>query len=85
MPGNVPSNIIYPGQFGADGSCQITVVTDDGGVAATFSRRYEIVVIDFDVTDENDDGIFEPGEHLIVKNIRVQNSGSDLPLGLPVA
>jgi hypothetical protein len=31
--------------------------------------------VSFDVVDENDDGIFEPGEHLLVKNIRVQNTG----------
>ena len=80
-PGNVPLNILYAGQRGADGSCRITVVRS---VAATFSRRYEIVVIGFDVADENDDGIFEPGEHQIVKNIRVKNCGSDLPLGLLV-
>jgi hypothetical protein len=78
----VPLNVLTSGERGADGSCHIAVVTDEGEVAATFSRRYEIEVIDFDVMDENDDGIFEPGEHLIVRNIRVVNTGSDLHLVL---
>jgi hypothetical protein len=83
-PGGVPLYVLNAGQPGADGSCQIGVVAGDGSVAATYSGRYGIVVMGFDVIDENDDGIFEPGEHLIVKNIRVQNNGSDLPLGLLV-
>jgi hypothetical protein len=36
------------------------------------------VVKDFDVIDENNDGINEPGEHLIVRNIVVRNAGGKL-------
>ena len=32
-------------------------------------------VVGFDIIDENEDGINEPGEHLLVHNIRVRNSG----------
>jgi hypothetical protein len=34
-----------------------------------------MVVDSFEVVDENNDGINEPGEHLIVKNIIVRNDG----------
>lgn len=30
--------------------------------------------------DENDDGIFEPGEHIIARNITVRNHGTFSPL-----
>lgn len=59
---------------GAQGSSQVTVKRNDG-TEATYPTRYELKVVSFDVVDENDDGINEPGEHLIVKNIRVQNTG----------
>ena len=32
-------------------------------------------MVKFDVIDENEDGINEPGEHIIVHNIRVRNAG----------
>jgi hypothetical protein len=43
---------------------------------ATYPDRYRIQVIGFDVVDENEDNINEPGEHLLVRNIRVQNFGT---------
>ncbi|KAH8656136.1 hypothetical protein BGZ60DRAFT_417858 [Tricladium varicosporioides] len=59
---------------GAQGSSQVTVKRNDG-TEATYPTRYELKVVSFEVVDENDDGINEPGEHLIVRNIRVQNTG----------
>ncbi|KAK0708516.1 hypothetical protein B0H67DRAFT_590447 [Lasiosphaeris hirsuta] len=40
-----------------------------------YPSRYNLVVKEFEVTDENDDGINEPGEHLIISNIVVTNTG----------
>jgi hypothetical protein len=34
--------------------------------------------VGFDLEDENVDGIFEPGEHLFVRRIRVKNFGKYL-------
>jgi hypothetical protein len=48
------------------------------GTEATYPTRYDLKVVSFDIVDENEDGIFEPGEHLLVKNIRVQNTGKTL-------
>ena len=36
---------------------------------------YILEVVHFDVVDENHDGINEPGEHILVHNIRVRNRG----------
>jgi hypothetical protein len=42
---------------------------------ATYPHPYSLQVVDFDFIDENEDGINEPGEHLIIYNIRVRNFG----------
>jgi hypothetical protein len=42
---------------------------------ATYPSPYTLQVVKFDIIDENEDGINEPGEHLIVHNIRVRNAG----------
>jgi len=41
----------------------------------SYSSRYHLIVESFEVVDENNDGINEPGEYLIVKNISVRNDG----------
>jgi len=38
--------------------------------------------VDFDLEDENEDGIFEPGEHIFIRRIRVKNSGVYNPFEL---
>jgi hypothetical protein len=42
---------------------------------ATYPSPYSLQIARFDIIDENEDGINEPGEHLIVHNIRVRNVG----------
>ncbi|KIW65816.1 hypothetical protein PV04_08038 [Phialophora macrospora] len=59
---------------GANGSSQVTVMRMDG-TSATYASGYVLKVVSFDVCDENQDGINEPGEHLLVSNIKVQNTG----------
>lgn len=73
-PGNPPPTYLQGGVGGNPGSTQVTVIRNNG-TEATYPTRYNLKVVSFDVVDENDDGIFEPGEHLLVKNIRVQNTG----------
>jgi hypothetical protein len=31
--------------------------------------------VDFEIVDENEDGILEFGENIVLRNIRVENSG----------
>ncbi|KAM7203108.1 hypothetical protein V8F33_002456 [Rhypophila sp. PSN 637] len=62
------------GQSGTDGFCQIKLCRKGGAKAEMYSGRYELVVRSFDIIDENEDGIYEPGEFLIVENIVIRNA-----------
>ncbi|KAK6347394.1 hypothetical protein TWF718_005233 [Orbilia javanica] len=71
--------ILTPGQYGQPGNARIQVhmkSTRELGARHNFyTSRYFFTLVDFDVVDENEDGIFEPGEHVYVQNIRIQNTG----------
>jgi hypothetical protein len=51
----------------------IFVKSDNGENRLYTNERVELKVLDFDVVDENGDGIFEPGDLIRVENIKVQN------------
>ncbi|KAF2002589.1 hypothetical protein P154DRAFT_430590, partial [Amniculicola lignicola CBS 123094] len=59
---------------GPNGSIQIKVIRGDLS-EATYPSVYRLVVTHFDIIDENEDFINEPGEHIRVHNIRVRNEG----------
>ncbi|KAF2249645.1 hypothetical protein BU26DRAFT_425931, partial [Trematosphaeria pertusa] len=59
---------------GPNGSVQIKVIRGDLS-EATYPDVYRLQITKFDIIDENEDGINEPGEHLHVHNIRVRNVG----------
>jgi hypothetical protein len=65
---------LLPGSDGAAGRVSI-IVRLKTGEQRTYDRKYQLELVDFDLEDENEDGIFEPGEHLFVRRIRVRNSG----------
>ncbi|KAF3934748.1 hypothetical protein ABW20_dc0107497 [Dactylellina cionopaga] len=71
--------ILQAGQYGQPGSARIQVhmkSTRELGARHNFyTRRYFFELLDFQVIDENEDGIYEPGEHVIVRNIRIKNTG----------
>ncbi|KAE8447503.1 hypothetical protein EG329_010633 [Mollisiaceae sp. DMI_Dod_QoI] len=73
-PGNRPSTYLTGGRAGPQGSIQIKVIRGDLS-EATYPSPYNLQVVKFDIIDENEDGINEPGEHLLVHNIRVRNAG----------
>lgn len=75
-PGAQMSTYLMGGRSGKEGSTQIRVLKKDLS-EGTYAGRYDLEVVSFDVLDENDDGINEPGEHLLVRNIKVKNKGSD--------
>ncbi|KAF2233610.1 hypothetical protein EV356DRAFT_198994 [Viridothelium virens] len=41
----------------------------------SYTSAFEFRLVDFELVDENDDGIFEPGECEIIKEIIVKNTG----------
>lgn len=65
------------GAIGAQGSVQIKVKSSNG-MESVYPGKYDLSVVSFEVVDENGDMIMEPGEHVIVRNICVQNSGIQL-------
>lgn len=73
-PGAAVTTTILNGQSGPGGTVAIIVRKDDG-TERQYSSIYNLELVDFDVEDENGDGIFEPGEHLYIRRIRVRNSG----------
>ncbi|KAH7133667.1 hypothetical protein EDB81DRAFT_949960 [Dactylonectria macrodidyma] len=73
-PGIKPSTHLNQGRAGPNGSVQIKVIRGDL-TEATYPSVYSLQVVGFDIIDENQDGINEPGEHITVHNIRVKNVG----------
>ncbi|KAH8600119.1 hypothetical protein B0O99DRAFT_737601 [Bisporella sp. PMI_857] len=68
---------LLPGTDGPPGRGTIVVISKNGE-QKFYETRYQLELVGFDLEDENDDGVFEPGEHLFVRRIRVHNSG-DMP------
>jgi hypothetical protein len=72
--GSQPKFKLSAGSDGRDGSGSISVASNNG-IELSYLARYRLVVKSFEVFDENSDGVNEPGEYLIVKNIIVHNEG----------
>jgi hypothetical protein len=66
--------LLSDGDDGNPGISEITVIQANNK-AAVFSERYLLRVIDCNVVDENEDGINEPGEHITIKDLVVENYG----------
>ncbi|KAL8792433.1 MAG: hypothetical protein Q9195_004966 [Heterodermia aff. obscurata] len=65
---------LYPGLMGVAGKGTFHV-RNHGRPDQEYTSLYQLELLDFDVEDENGDGIFEPGEHLFIRRIRIQNTG----------
>ncbi|KAI0420609.1 hypothetical protein F5X98DRAFT_331382 [Xylaria grammica] len=68
------TSVLQNGVGGLQGNLTIVVQKPDGS-RQEYSSLYSLALTDFDVEDENGDGIFEPGEHLFIRRITIQNSG----------
>ena len=76
--GSTPSSPLYSGSGGNAGAFAIEVARDDGQLAS-YSHRYDLMLLDFLVVEEptpDTDGVIEFGELVLVKNLRVLNSGA---------
>ncbi|RDW66553.1 hypothetical protein BP6252_10188 [Coleophoma cylindrospora] len=74
LPGIPSVSRLLPGTDGRPGTGVIEVRLKSGK-EHTYHSRYQLELVGFDIEDENEDGIFEPGEHLFIRRIRVRNSG----------
>ena len=66
------------GQAGRSGSATIEVVVP-GGTTRTYSSRYDLRLVSFTHRNDNDDGVYEPGEKGFIGEITVENTGG-MPL-----
>ena len=66
---------LLPGRPGQLGTASI-FVRYHSGIIHRYERCYQLELVDFAVEDENGDGIFEPGEHILIQRIRVRNTGT---------
>ncbi|KAE8448991.1 hypothetical protein EG329_008579 [Mollisiaceae sp. DMI_Dod_QoI] len=74
--GEKPTDPLFCGRDGRPGEGLIIVKPKTAaGIEKQYRSIYQLELVDFDLEDENEDGIFEPGEHLFIRRIRVKNSG----------
>ena len=79
-PGQSIQHLLFAGSIGQSGSANFYVRNHDGS-AQRYTAPFQLELLDFDVEDENGDGIFEPGEHVFIRRIRVRNTGEVMGLG----
>ncbi len=67
-------DLAIEGEVGESGSVDIIVGHQNGG-RQTYHSKFKLALVSFDLEDANGDGIFEPGEDIWVRRIRVENKG----------
>ena len=73
-PGATRTTPLFAGAAGQEGTATIVVRMRDGR-QQEYTSKYSLELLDFDSDDENGDGIFEPGESIYIRRIRVRNNG----------
>ena len=63
------------GSDGPNGEIQIYIEKPGAATAGPYSSAYNLEVVEFEIVDSNEDSIFEFGEEVTLRNIRVRNSG----------
>ncbi|CAF0874851.1 unnamed protein product [Adineta steineri] len=64
------------------GSIQYTTVDIDGNIIETGLDKYHVSVSGYTITDENNDGIYEPNSDFFITNVKWINNGTmTLPYG----
>ncbi|PGG99856.1 hypothetical protein AJ80_09278 [Polytolypa hystricis UAMH7299] len=86
--GSQPSDPLFDGAPGQNGIISFFILRRDGA-REQYHGCYDLRVSGFEIVDENEDGINEPGEHIFVENIQVHNTGvmpspslTRIPLGM---
>jgi hypothetical protein len=65
---------LVKGPKGQDGSVTITV-EHAGGLTRSYTSAWSLELVDFELEDDNADGVFEPGEFLHIRRVKVRNTG----------
>jgi hypothetical protein len=72
------------GSSGSAGSLKLVHLDESDNVLATYDHLniYNLIITDFEFVDENEDGIFEPGERVKILSLTLENNGGmDMPSG----
>ncbi|CAF3266614.1 unnamed protein product [Rotaria socialis] len=70
------------GRAAMDGSIQYAVIDIDGNIIETSSDKYHASVICYTITDQNNDGIYEPDSDFHITDVKWANNGAmTLPSG----
>lgn len=70
-----PPITLLSGMNGHSGVGHVKALHGDG-TEDTYTSRYRLELVSFEIQDENHDGIFEPGECIVIQRIRIKNSGA---------
>ncbi|CAF1275340.1 unnamed protein product [Adineta ricciae] len=72
----------HDGCTASDGSIQYAVVDADDNIIETGPDKYHASICSYTITDENNDGIYEPNSDFFITNIEWTNNGAmTLPSG----
>jgi hypothetical protein len=72
--GSRPAIRTSPGQDGKDGTNTYIIHYNDGKTVE-YRSKYRVELVDFKFHSQNRDSIFEPGEKVIVENLKIRNTG----------
>ena len=85
MPGQPGGDVVHgaPGLPGSDGRLEWQVLDErTGKVLTSAPDRFNAVLLSYVIVDANHDGIYEPGEHVVVSQATYANNGGlKLPAG----
>ena len=83
-PGSAPSSPLYPGRPGDPGQGSFVIVLNPYETSSdkSYSSPFEFRLRDFEVVDENSDGVFEPGECALISALQVENANTS-STGMP--
>ena len=73
--GSLPMFKPSRGANGENGMIEMYVQDGPGEERGPYKSSYQLRVVEFDIIDENEDGIYEFGETITMTNIRVKNIG----------
>jgi hypothetical protein len=72
--GVVAVSALTHGNKGEPGIVTI-IVQRDGGLVHEYESVWALELVEFEVEDENGDGVFEPGEHAFIRRVKIRNVG----------
>jgi hypothetical protein len=75
--GWAPKSHLHSGNPGNSGHGSFVVFDPYDSLAdQTYTSPFEFRLVDFDVADENNDGIFEPGECALISTLQIENANT---------